>query len=349
MDLPRESIFRATLRTFFSSFAAMVGILLGLAVVVIAIIALSGPTMIPEKTEFTVAPDANGKTELLPMTTPVVLRIDIHGPIGELLLNSETFGNILADSREDMLKDNRVKAILLHVNTPGGVVTDLDDMHRALKAYKEKYKVPVYAFVDGLCASGGVYISVTADRIYATPSSVIGSVGVIMGPAFNFSGAMEKLGVQSLTLTEGKDKDFLNPFRPWRPDEDASLRAITGSLYQRFVAIVTEGRPMMNKEKLINEYGAHVFIAEKAKELGYIDDADADYSKALTELVQAAGLGDKPYQVVTLHPKMNFFSYLAQGKLPFFSGKVKHVFQIGPNLSSEMSGKFLYLYQPLSQ
>ena len=300
----------------------------------------------PQNSLSPLMPMANA--ELLPSSAPVILRINVHGVIGEPLLDSKTFENILVNSQEETLKNGRVKAILLHMNTPGGTVTDADDMYRALKAYKEKYKVPVYAFVDGLCASGGVYMSSATDRIYATPSSVIGSVGVILGPAFNFSGAMDKVGVQSLTITEGKGKDELNPFRPWRPDEDAALRAITGSLYQRFVQIVTDARPALNKEKLVNEYGAHVFLADKAQELGYIDDADADYSKALNDLAKAAGISDQTYQVFELQPKLNFFSSLAQNKLPFLDGKIKHVFQIGPNLSSEMSGKFLYLYQPLS-
>lgn len=349
MSAPRESIFIASLRSFFTSFAAILGILIGCIVLLIVFISLSGSPLAPERTEISIAADADGSRELLAPSTPVILRINIHGVIGEPMLDSEAVEDILLDSRTGMLADNRVKGILLHMNTPGGAATDSDDIYRLIKAYKAKYKVPVYAFVEGMCASGGIYISSSADRIYATPSSVIGSVGVLLGPTFNFSGTMDKIGVESLTITQGKDKDALNPFRPWKPNEDASLRAITESLYMRFVNIVTEARPALSKDKLISEYGAHVFIADKAQELGYIDDGSANYGKALTELVQAAGIKDgQDYQVFQLQPKGNFFASLAQNKLPFLNGKVKHVFQIGPNLNSEMSGKILYLYQPLS-
>lgn len=349
MTAPRESIFIASLRSFFTSFAAILGILIGFIILLLVCIGFSGSSITPDRTEITIAADAEGSRELLSPSSPVILRINVHGVIGEPLLNSEAIEDILLDSRTGMLADNRVKGILLHMDTPGGAATDSDDIYRAIKAYKTKYKVPVYAFVEGMCASGGVYISSSADRIYSTPSSVIGSVGVLLGPTFNFSGTMDKIGVESLTITQGKDKDALNPFRPWRPNEDASLRAITASLYERFVNIVVEARPALSKEKLINEYGAHVFLAEKAQELGYIDDGSADYGKALTELVQAAGIKEKEeYQVFELSQKGNFFSSLAQNKIPLLTGRVKHVFQIGPNLNSEMSGKILYLYQPLS-
>ncbi|MFI5334388.1 MAG: S49 family peptidase [Chlamydiales bacterium] len=349
MTPPRESIFHGMLRSFFSSFGAILGILIGIVVVVFVFVIFSPSALVPEKTELSIAPDANGKREMLPQTAPVLLRINIHGVIGEPLLDSDTIENILLDSRAGMLEQGRVKGILLHVNTPGGTVADADNIYRALKEYKQKYKVPIYVFVDGLCASGGMYISSACDKIYATPSSVVGSVGVILGPTFNFSTVMDKIGVQSLTITQGKDKDELNPFRPWKPDEGKSIRDITASLYERFVTIVTEGRPALSKEKLVSDYGAQVFIASIAKEHGYIDDADADYSKALTELAVAANISSKqPYQVFELAPKLDFLTELTRSKFSFLSGRITHLFQIGPNMSSEMSGKFLYLYQAMT-
>lgn len=344
---PRESIFLATIRSFFTSLGCILGILIGIALLVFLFFVIFPPALVPEKTELTISADAQGKRELLPHTAPVILRVNFHGVIGEPTLDSDTIENILLDSREGVLKERQVKGILLHMNTPGGTVTDADNIYRALKEYKKKYSIPIYAFIDGLCASGGIYISSAADKIYATPSSVVGSVGVILGPTFNFTGTMDKIGVQALTITQGKDKDELNPFRPWGPNEGESIREITASLYERFVAIVTEARPALNREKLINDYGAHVFIAAKAQEYGYIDDGDADYAKALTDLATEAKIAEKEaYQVFELQPKINLLSELTQSKFSLLSGKVTHVFQIGPNLNSEMSGKFLYLYQP---
>src|SRR6267154_729814 len=158
-----------------------------------------------------------------------------------------------------------------------------------------------------------MYIASATDKILASPSSVIGSIGVILGPTFNFSGLMDKYGVQALTITQGKDKDMLNPFRPWQPGEDASLRNITLNLYDRFVSIVTTARPNLDRDKLINEYGAQVFVAENAQMLGYIDNGNADYDTAISELAKAAKIPENDmYQVLTIEPMHPFLSDLAQ-------------------------------------
>lgn len=345
MNFTRESIFGGALRSFFTSFAAIVGILIGVIIVVFGLMVVTGPNYLPEKAEPVIMPDAQGERVLLSGSTPAVLRIDFHGVIGMGDLTSEKIQNILLDSREDFLRNGRVKALFLHMDTPGGTVTDADAIYRAILDYKAKYKVPVYAYIDGLCASGGMYIISAADKVFATSASTIGSIGVIMGPIFNFSDTMTKIGVSSMTFTEGKDKDMLNPFRPWTPTEGDSLKTIMADLYDRFVSIVTQARPNLNKEKLINDYGANVFIAKEAEELGYIDVAGSDYSQALTALVQAAGIDEKgSYQVVQLYSPQPFFPALVQGA--FKHGKITHTLDLGPYFNSELSGKFLYLYQP---
>jgi protease IV len=347
MTFTRESIFVSAIRCFCNAFSVVIGIFIAAVVVMFGLALFSSPEILPEKSELSIAPDADGRRTLLPETSPAILRIDFHGIIGDGDLTNEKIQNILFDSREDSLRNNRVKAVLLHMNTPGGVASDAAGIYDALLAYKKKYNVPVYAFVDGMCASGGMYICAAADKMYATSSSVIGSVGVILGPTFNFSGAMEKFGIQSLTITQGKDKDMLNPFRPWKEGEDQSLVNITKELYEQFVTAVATGRPRLDREKLVNVYGAQVFIAPEAQTLGYIDVSGADYGQTLNELATAADIAaDQRYQVVQLETPHTFLSQLAQGKSSLFSGKISHVFQIGPNMSSELSGKFLYLYQP---
>lgn len=345
MNIVRESIFGASLRSFCTSFAAVVGILIAVVVTGFAFMVVMGPNYLPEKSEPLIMPDAKGDRTLLAGNTPAILRIDFHGVIGTGDLTSEKIQDILLDSREDFLRNNRVKAILLHMNTPGGTVSDADAIYRALLDYKVKYNVPVYAHIDGLCASGGMYIVSAADKVYATPTSTIGSVGVILGPSFNFSDAMTKLGIASLTLTEGKDKDTLNPFRPWKPDEGSSLKTIIASLYDRFVTIVTTGRPHLDREKLVNEYGANLFVAKEAEALGYIDVSGSDYSQTVSALVQAAGISEKEaYQVVQLYSPQPLFPEFVQGI--FKPGKITHTLDLGGYLNSELSGKFLYLYQP---
>ncbi len=347
MSIHQHSVFRSSLRTFCTSFATVLGVIAGIFILVFIGMFLSPPSYLREKPELYLAPDAQGNRDLLGLSAPAILRIDINGVIGTGDLTSQKFDEILMGSREDLLSHNRVKGILLYINTPGGVVTDADDIYRSLMAYKKKYNIPIYSYVDGMCASGGMYIASASDKIFATPSSVIGSVGVILGPTFNFSQAMDKVGIKSLTITQGKDKDMLNPFRPWREGEADSIKAVTAALYTRFVDIVTESRKNLSKEKLVNEYGANIFVSSTAQSLGYIDNGNSDYTAALEALTAAAGIKEKEaYQVVTLQIHHPFFSQLTQGKLPLLNGQMTHSLQLSPLLSPELSGKFLYLYDP---
>lgn len=347
MEITRESVFVSAVRSFCTAFSIILGVMLAIFLVVFAFSMLSPSTLTPPTSELSILPDAEGKRDVLAESTPAILQIEFRGVIGELDLTHQKIKNILLDSREGSLKDNRVKAILLYMNTPGGTDTDSDTIYRLLLEYKTKYKVPIYAYVDDLCASGGMYIACAADKIYTGPTSIVGSIGVLLGPAFNFSQAMEKFGIQSETITEGKDKDMLNPFRPWKPGEDQSLRTITTYLYNRFVDVVTSSRPQINREKLVNEYGAQVFGPAEAQAIGYVDVPNSDYNTTLLDLVKTAGIAEsQKYQVVRLQTPLSFLTHLAQGNMALFTGKITHTFQLGPHLTSDMSGKFLYLYQP---
>jgi signal peptide peptidase SppA len=322
----------------------MLGIALGIGLIVMGLAFLVGSQYLPTKADPLILPDADGNRTQLASSSPAILCLDIRGVIGIGNLTSHKVESILLDSREGFLQD-RVKAVLLYINTPGGASDDCDAIYRALSYYKAKYNVPIYAYVDGMCASAGMYIACVADKIFASPSSVIGSVGVRLGPVFNFSEAMTKVGVGALTLIEGKDKDELNPFRPWRPGEDANLKVIMAALYDRFVTIVTTARPKISKEELINDYGAHVYIAKQAAELGYIDDGDMDYRRTLIALTEAAKIPQQEkYQVVQLVPQHPLLDTFAQSLAP-------HKFLQSLGLSSplnnpDLNGKVLYLYQP---
>ncbi len=349
MHITRESIFVGAIRAFCTTFAGLLGIAVAIVVVIFITFMLSSPNLLPSKTEPQIVADAQGNREMLPLTSPIILKIDIQGVIGEGHLIPPNIESALLDSREGFFQ-NRVKGILLHIDSPGGYVLDADAVYRAITAYKKKYQIPVYAYVDGLCASGGMYIASSCDQIFATAPSIIGSVGVIVGPAFNFSQAMEKYGIQSLTLTEGKDKDMLNPFRPWQPGEDISLRNIMTAHYHRFIDVVVAARPRLDREALINTYGAQVYIAEEAQKLGFIDHGNSSYQEALTALVKASGIEEsEAYQVVLLEKRGGIVTQLLESNaISQLKGTITHRFEIGPHMISNRSGKFLYLYQPES-
>ena len=350
MNISRESIFVSAIRSFCSSLSAIIGIVIGLLVVGFLFLITTKPDQITDKTTPMIAADADGNRKMLPSSTPVILRINVHGVIGLKDFNAKTVRSQLLDSQQGMLKGNRVKGVFLHINTPGGAADDSYEIYSMLKEYKEKYKVPVYAYVNGLCASGGMMIACAADKILSSPIGIIGSVGVIMGPNFNVSGLMEKYGVSQTTLTRGKDKDMLSPYRPLRPGEDECLQQLISYDYNMFVNIVTSARPRIEKNALINTYGAQVFAPPKAEELGYIDSSNSSYNLALSNLVTEAGIKkEEAYQVVELRVVLPVLSSLIEGKSPLFSGKVKHELQLLPELSEELKNRPLYLYSPILQ
>ena len=350
MNVSRESIFVSAVRSFCSSLSAIIGILIGLFIVGFLFLMTTKPDQISDKTTLMIAADANGNRKMLSTSTPAILRINVHGVIGLKDFNAKTVASQLLDSQEGMLKGNRVKGILLHINTPGGAADDSYEIYSMLKEYKEKYKVPIYAYVNGLCASGGMMIACAADKVLSSPIGIIGSVGVIMGPNFNISGLMERYGVSQTTLTRGKDKDMLSPYRPWKPGEDDSLQELITYDYNTFVNIVTSARPRIEKNALINTYGAQVFAPPKAEELGYIDSSNSSYNLALSNLVNQAGIKkDEPYQVVELRVVLPMLSSLIEGKSPIFSGKVKHELHLLPEFTEELTNRPLYLYSPTLQ
>ncbi len=345
MEISRESIFVSALRSFCRMFFAVVGILLAVFLCSMAYSFISGSSLVEQKTTMNILPDASGNRDMVSITAPAILQLNIHGVIGEpTALDTETVENILLESRTGLLVNDRVKGILIHFNTPGGTVVDSDNIYRMLLDYKARYKVPIYAYVDGLCASGGMYISSSAEKIYSSPSSLIGSVGVIIGPFFNIYDSLGKIGVQTKTVTKGIDKDAMSPFRPWKKDEDEFFQSIVNYYYNRFVQIVTSARPNLDKEKLINVYGAHVFDPVKAEEYGYIDKANASRSEALIDLLKEAKIDpSQPYQVVELEPRHDWISQLVRGENNLLAGKIEHKFDLG---QPKIRDQFAYLYQP---
>jgi protease-4 len=348
MEIQNESIFVSSLRGFCRCLFIMLGFFAALFLVFFAITAFQSPYQMEEKTTLTLLPDLNGRKEPVPLNAPVVLQINIKGIIGEPeMLDTDVIQSILLDSREGLLQRDRVKAVLLYLDTPGGTVVDSDNIYRLLMNYKKKYGVPVFGYINGLCASGGMYVSSAADRLYCSPTGIVGSVGVLIGPFFNVSEVMAKIGVEARTLTRGLDKDAMNPLRPWKPNEDEDLKNLTAHFYHQFVDVVTACHSRLNKTKLVEEYGAKVFDGPTAERLGYIDIADSNYETALADLLKEAKIdASQPYQVVQILPKRNFWTSLAEGRSPLMTGKLKHQLQVGSNDADFIQDQFAYLYRP---
>lgn len=345
----RDSIFYSSIRALIVTFCVVIGLCLGFVFISFLIGAISGSSSSSNLTTVNteeILPNAEGKRQVLAGDVPVILQINIDGIIGLENLDAPTIRQQLVESREGDFKNDRVKGILLYINTPGGTATDADAIYRALIEYKKKFNLPIYAYVDGLCASGGVYVSLAADKIYTSNTSIVGSVGIIGSPFFNLSKVLTKFDIEALTLSAGKGKDALNPFRPWKPDEDENYRQIMDFYYQNFVGLVALHRPLITKEKLIQTYGAHVFPAPLAKEIGFIDVSDASISDAIKELLVAAKITDENYLVIRLENKSWLKTLFTGQSNAIFSGKFQHRVSFSPEIDLMLRHQFLYLYSP---
>lgn len=343
--MPPQSIFSSSLRAFFVTLFGVVGFAFGFVLLLLIISLFSGTATTEPELIYTptIVANAQGKRKVLSSSAPVILKINIDGIVGTESLNKETIERQLVESREGTLNDDRVKAVLLYVNSPGGSVFDADGIFRAIKTYKEQYKVPVYAYADGLCASGGLYIAAAADQIFASDISMIGSVGVITPPFLNLSQLIDKIGVQALTLYAGKDKDMLNPLRPWKPDESETMQDLINHYYQEFVNLIVTQRPV-DRDKLVNDYGAKVFNSKQAQEYGFINKSDGNLRETIKLLAQKIGIEDDYYQVVELHKA--WYSSFLNSKWTLFQGKIVHEIQLSSDLDPRLNNQLLYLYRP---
>ncbi len=339
------SIFSVALRSFVKTFMGVIGIVIGLFLVLLLLtFDTKGDEEINKTAKLKVLPNLQGKRSVLDESSPVILELVINGVIGEKNLDRESIAELLQESKEGDLKDKRVKALLLHINSPGGGSVDSDGIYRAIMRYKEEMKIPVIAFVDGMAASGGFYIAAAADEIWATQPSIIGSIGTLIPTQFNVAKPMETLGLESITYTAGKDKDILNPYRPWGKADKESLQPIVDAHYEDFVNIVTTARPRLLKEKLINDYGAQVYAAHQALDLGYLDVVGKDKHSALRALAEKAGLDPEKVYVVSLEKK-NWVKELFNTESKSITDLFLESFGIIPP-SSRLSRQTLWLWTP---
>src|SRR5438105_3949589 len=151
---------------------------------------------------------------------------------------------LLVRFREELkkaAKDEHVRAVVLKLNTPGGTVTASDIMFREVDLFKREAKVPVIAVMMDVAASGGYYIALAADTIIAHPTTVTGSIGVIM-LSMNAEGLMQKIGVAASAIKSGERKDMGSPFRTLTSEERAIFQSVIDTLYEQFLAKVVERR-----------------------------------------------------------------------------------------------------------
>ena len=193
--------------------------------------------------------------------------VDVEGVIGS---ESKASAERVIKGLNRAFKDSNTQGVLLRINSPGGSPVQAGYINDEIRRLRAKYpSTPIHAVVEDLCASGGYYIAVAADRIYVDKASLVGSIGAIMG-GFGFVGSMEKLGVERRAYTAGENKDFLDPFQPENPRHREHAKQMLGEIHQQFIKVVRQGRQGRLKETP-EIFSGLVWSGEKSVELGLAD------------------------------------------------------------------------------
>ncbi len=193
--------------------------------------------------------------------------VDISGVIAE---DKEANAADIIESLRDAAKDDQTKGIILHANSPGGSPVQSNYVFEEIRNIKKEHPtLPIYAVVSDICASGCYYIASASDKIFVNPSSLIGSIGVIMD-GFGFVDVMQKLGVERRLLTAGAHKAMLDPFSPPKADETEFMQSLINQVHQQFINAVKTGRGDRLKETP-DMFSGLVWTGEESIKIGISD------------------------------------------------------------------------------
>jgi protease-4 len=159
---------------------------------------------------------------------------------------------------------------VININSPGGSPVQADYIYSNIVRLKKKYpNKKLYAVCNDICASAAYYVATAADEIYANPSSIVGSIGVLIN-GFGFVDTLNKLGIERRLLTAGSEKGFLDPFSPAKPQDNAYAQKMLTIVHQHFIKAVQDGRGTRLKNDP-NIFSGLAWTGDQAKDLGLID------------------------------------------------------------------------------
>jgi protease-4 len=236
-----------------------------------------------------------------------VALIDVDG----LMINRRTGGwfvagenpvSLLVEKLDKAKGDGNVKAVVLRINSPGGTVQASEAMHEALKRFRKDSGKPVIACITDVGASGAYYLACGADEIICQPSSITGSIGVVV-QTLSFAGTMKMLGISSDAITSGPLKVMGSPLKDLTQEERKVFQAMVDEFYDRFVAVVAEGRKPLSAEKARALADGRVYTGRQALKLGLVDKL-GDLQPAIADAKKAADV--EKVKVVMYHRPLGY-------------------------------------------
>ena len=209
---------------------------------------------------------------------------------GVIAADSQANADSINQGLQDAFENKGTRGVILRINSPGGSPVQAGTINSEIRRLREKYpQVPLYAVVEDICASGGYYVAVAADRIYVDKASIVGSIGVLMD-GFGFTGTMEKLGVERRLLTAGENKGFLDPFSPMDASQRDYAKKMLAEIHHQFVDVVRKGRGKRLKEGP-DTFSGLMWTGEKSIDLG-LADALGGVDYVAREVIKAENIVD---------------------------------------------------------
>jgi protease-4 len=258
---------------------------------------------------------------------------------GEIVTSLDPFSSGATDEAvvsqiDQALEDDDVAGIIVHLDTPGGGVVASDAINRKVK--EADARKPVVALMDETAASGGYYIAAAAREIIANPTTLTGSIGVIMIVP-NVSQAASKIGIQPMVIKSGPHKDIASPFRDMTPEERGILQGVINEAYDQFVSAVATGRKL-DPARVREIADGRVYTGKQAKDLGLVDHL-GDRELALDRV-----------RALAKAPRASLVQYERTGLLQSLLGASARAFG-GPRLLKDTLGidtspGLKYLWQP---
>jgi protease-4 len=228
---------------------------------------------------------------------PRVALVELEG----VILDAEDLLHDLKGHRDNPV----VRAVVIRINSPGGVVAPTQELHQAIRRLRDAGK-PVVASLGSVAASGGYYVAVAADRIYANPGTLTGSIGVIMQMA-NLEALMKKVGVDWVVVKAGQFKDIGNVGRAMTPDERRVLQSLLDDVHGQFIAAVSEGR-RLGRAEVAQFADGRIFSGTQAKALGMVDELGS-LEDAIDGAARLAGIPSPP-SVIQPRRRISIFDLL---------------------------------------
>jgi len=225
------------------------------------------------------------------LAQPHIGLIDIKGTIFE---NQAANGDNFAKGLDKAYQSKGLKALIVRIDSPGGSPVQADYMFSGLRYFRNKYPdIKTYAVCVDACASAAYYVAAAADEIYANPSSLVGSIGVLYN-GFGFVDTMQKLGVSRRLYTSGRNKGFMDQFSPADPAQEKKLQTMLDIIHEQFIERVKEGR---GDRLVINDdtFSGLFWTGTQAKKLGLVDGF-ASTAQLAREVIKVEKIVDYTYK-----------------------------------------------------